>query len=98
MSPSITTNWPELKADLDSGELDAAQYEDARREIEKRLSEDVPAELVPVAAAHASRWPGYALAGGDSVVRNRNVCWPGQSRSAAHVTRRSACGGTARPA
>jgi cytochrome c-type biogenesis protein CcmH len=52
----------ELKADLDSGELDAAQYEDARREIEKRLSEDVPAELVPVAAAHASRWPGYALA------------------------------------
>ncbi|MDP2154968.1 MAG: c-type cytochrome biogenesis protein CcmI, partial [Sulfuricella sp.] len=34
----------ELKADLDSGELDAAQYEDARREIEKRLSEDVPLE------------------------------------------------------
>jgi cytochrome c-type biogenesis protein CcmH len=52
----------ELKADLDSGELDAAQYEDARREIEKRLSEDVPAEAVPVATAQASRWPGYALA------------------------------------
>ena len=53
----------ELKADLDSGELDAALYEDARREIEKRLSEDVPAELAPVVAAQAGRWPGYALAG-----------------------------------
>jgi len=53
----------ELKADLDSGELDAAQYEDARREIEKRLSEDVPLESAPAAAAQASRWPGYVLAG-----------------------------------
>lgn len=53
----------ELKADLDSGELDAAQYEDARREIEKRLSEDVPLESAPVAPAQASRWPGYVLAG-----------------------------------
>lgn len=53
----------ELKADLDSGELDAAQYEDARREIEKRLSEDVPLESAPVAATQASRWPGYVLAG-----------------------------------
>lgn len=53
----------ELKADLDSGELDAAQYEDARREIEKRLSEDVPLEPAPVAAAPAGRWLGYALAG-----------------------------------
>ncbi|MBZ0096734.1 MAG: c-type cytochrome biogenesis protein CcmI [Sulfuricella sp.] len=53
----------ELKADLDSGELDAAQYEDARREIEKRLSEDVPLEPAPVSAAQASRWPGYVLAG-----------------------------------
>lgn len=52
----------ELKADLDSGELDATQYEDARREIEKRLSEDVPAAAAPVAATQASRWPGYALA------------------------------------
>ncbi|MDP3481825.1 MAG: c-type cytochrome biogenesis protein CcmI [Sulfuricella sp.] len=53
----------ELKADLDSGELDAAQYEDARREIEKRLSEDVPMESTPVAASQAGRWPGYVLAG-----------------------------------
>jgi len=53
----------ELKADLDSGELDAAQYEDARREIEKRLSEDVPLESAPVAAAQAGRWPGLVLAG-----------------------------------
>jgi cytochrome c-type biogenesis protein CcmH len=53
----------ELKADLDSGELDAAQYEDARREIEKRLSEDVPMESAPVAAAQAGRWPGFVLAG-----------------------------------
>lgn len=53
----------ELKADLDSGELDAAQYEDARREIEKRLSEDVPLESAPVAAVQAGRWPGYVLAG-----------------------------------
>lgn len=53
----------ELKADLDSGELDAAQYEDARREIEKRLSEDVPLESAPVVAAQTGRWPGYVLAG-----------------------------------
>jgi cytochrome c-type biogenesis protein CcmH len=53
----------ELKADLDSGELDAAQYEDARWEIEKRLSEDVPSEPVPATAAKADRWPGMALAG-----------------------------------
>jgi cytochrome c-type biogenesis protein CcmH len=53
----------ELKADLDSCELDAAQYEDARREIEKRLSEDVPLEPAPVAAAQAGRWPGLVLAG-----------------------------------
>lgn len=52
----------ELKADLDSGELDATQYEDARREIEKRLSEDVPLESAPVVAAQAGRWPGVALA------------------------------------
>ncbi|BAN36532.1 hypothetical protein SCD_n02732 [Sulfuricella denitrificans skB26] len=52
----------ELKEDLDSGELDAAQYEDARREIEKRLSEDVPMESGPVVAAQAGRWPGVVLA------------------------------------
>lgn len=53
----------ELKADLDSGELDAAQYEDARREIEQRLSQDVPPEPAPVAAVQPGRWPGYVLAG-----------------------------------
>ncbi|GAO36516.1 cytochrome C biogenesis protein [Sulfuricella sp. T08] len=53
----------ELKADLDSGDLDAAQYEDARREIEKRLSEDVPLESAPVATVQAGRWPGFVLAG-----------------------------------
>ena len=37
----------ELKADLDSGELDPQQYEDAKLEIEKRLSEDVPVEICP---------------------------------------------------
>jgi cytochrome c-type biogenesis protein CcmH len=58
----------ELKADLDSGELDAAQYEDARREIEKRLSEDVPLEPVPATAAKADRWPGFALAGAIPVI------------------------------
>ena len=58
----------ELKADLDSGELDAEQYEDARREIEKRLSEDVPPEPVPATAAKADRWPGFALAGAMPVI------------------------------
>lgn len=53
----------ELKSDLDSGELDAAQYEDAKREIERRLSEDVPLEPAPVAVAQPGRWPGYVLAG-----------------------------------
>ncbi|MHB1591017.1 MAG: c-type cytochrome biogenesis protein CcmI [Sulfuricella sp.] len=53
----------ELKADRDSGELDAAQYEDARQEIEQRLSEDVPQESAPVVAAQSGRWPGYVLAG-----------------------------------
>lgn len=53
----------ELKADLDSGDLDAEQYEDARQEIEKRLSQDVPLESAPVAVAQTGRWPGIVLAG-----------------------------------
>jgi len=52
----------ELKSDLDSGELAAAQYEEARQEIEKRLSEDVPAESSPAETGQSSRWPGYVLA------------------------------------
>ncbi|MHB0984270.1 MAG: c-type cytochrome biogenesis protein CcmI [Sulfuricella sp.] len=58
----------ELKSDLDSGELDAAQYEEARQEIEKRLSEDVPAEYSPAATGQSGRWPGYVLAGAIPVV------------------------------
>lgn len=53
----------ELKADLDNGELGAAEYEEARREVEKRLSEDVPRESAPAAAGQPGRWPGYVLAG-----------------------------------
>jgi cytochrome c-type biogenesis protein CcmH len=53
----------ELKADLDAGELDPQQYEDARLEIEKRLSEDVPVEAAPAVASHTGRGVGYALAG-----------------------------------
>ncbi|MGE5027755.1 MAG: c-type cytochrome biogenesis protein CcmI [Betaproteobacteria bacterium] len=53
----------ELKADLDSGELDAPQYEDAKREIEKRLSEDVPRGSPPPAQGRPARWVGYTLAG-----------------------------------
>lgn len=53
----------ELKADLGSGELDAAQYEDARRELEKRLCDDMPPEPVPVTANKMDRWPGFVVAG-----------------------------------
>ncbi|MBZ0106451.1 MAG: c-type cytochrome biogenesis protein CcmI [Sulfuricella denitrificans] len=52
----------ELKADLDSGELEPQQYQDARLEIEKRLSEDVPAEDVPVVVSQGGRSVGYGLA------------------------------------
>lgn len=58
----------DLKADLDSGELDASQYEDARLEIEKRLSEDVPSETVTAAASQSIRWPGFVLAGAIPVI------------------------------
>lgn len=53
----------ELKSDLGSGELDAAQYEDARRELEKRLCEDMPPDPVPVTANRMDRWPGFVVAG-----------------------------------
>lgn len=52
----------ELKADLENGELDQSQYQDALREIEKRLSEDVPPEPVAEAAGQTGRWAGFALA------------------------------------
>lgn len=51
----------ELKADLETGELDASQYQDAVREIEKRLSEDVPREPVAETASQTGRWAGFAL-------------------------------------
>ncbi|MDD5328604.1 MAG: c-type cytochrome biogenesis protein CcmI [Sulfuricella sp.] len=51
----------ELQADLDSGELAAQQYEEARREIEKRLSQDVPRESAAESGGPAGRWAGYAL-------------------------------------
>ncbi|MFH1494908.1 MAG: c-type cytochrome biogenesis protein CcmI [Pseudomonadota bacterium] len=53
----------ELKADLDSGELDPQQYEDAKLEIEKRLSEDVPVETAPVVDSETGRGVGYVIAG-----------------------------------
>lgn len=53
----------ELKADLESGELEQQLYDDARLEIEKRLSEDVPVESAPAAASHTGRGLGLALAG-----------------------------------
>ena len=53
----------ELKADLESGELERQLYDDARLEIEKRLSEDVPVEAAPVAARQTGRGLGLALAG-----------------------------------
>jgi cytochrome c-type biogenesis protein CcmH len=53
----------ELKADLESGELEQQLYDDARLEIEKRLSEDVPVEAAPVPASQTGRGLGYALAG-----------------------------------
>ena len=53
----------ELKSDLDNGELDRAQYEDARREIEQRLSEDVPPQSATVAPLQTVRWTGWTLAG-----------------------------------
>lgn len=53
----------ELKADLASGELEPQQYEDAKLEIEKRLSEDVPAESAPAVDSQSGRGLGYVLAG-----------------------------------
>lgn len=52
----------ELKADLESGELGAQQYEDARLEIEKRLSEDVPVETAPRVDGESGHRVGYVIA------------------------------------
>jgi cytochrome c-type biogenesis protein CcmH len=53
----------ELEADLKSGELNQDQYQSARLEIEKRLSEDVPAQEHAAAAGRGGRWAGYVVAG-----------------------------------
>lgn len=53
----------ELEADLKGGELTQDQYQSAKLEIEKRLSEDVPAQETAAAASQSGRWAGYALAG-----------------------------------
>lgn len=53
----------ELEADLKSGELTEDQYQSARLEIEKRLSEDVPLRDDDAKSAENGRWAGFALAG-----------------------------------
>jgi cytochrome c-type biogenesis protein CcmH len=53
----------ELKADFDSGDLDAQQYELARLEITRRLSEDVPQESAPVVVTQSRRWLAYTIGG-----------------------------------
>lgn len=53
----------ELDADLKSGELTADQFEGARLEIEKRLSEDVPLQENAAQTAESGRWAGFAIAG-----------------------------------
>lgn len=53
----------ELDADLKSGELTADQYQSAKQEIEKRLSEDAPLHESTVEVAESGRWAGYAIAG-----------------------------------
>lgn len=53
----------ELEADLKGGELTQDQYESAKLEIEKRLSEDVPAQETTAAASRSGRWAGFVLAG-----------------------------------
>ena len=69
----------ELKADLESGELEQQLYDDALLEIEKRLSEDVPVESAP-AASQTGRGLGYALAGAIPLLGNRDLYRSGQSR------------------
>lgn len=53
----------ELKSDLDNGELAPSQYEDARRELAKRLSEDVPRESAAETSSRSGRWAAYLLGG-----------------------------------
>lgn len=53
----------ELQADLASGALSQNQYQSARMEIEKRLSEDVPAQADRTDTVQPKRWAGWALIG-----------------------------------
>ncbi|HXF65162.1 MAG TPA: c-type cytochrome biogenesis protein CcmI [Burkholderiales bacterium] len=51
----------ELEADLAAGTLSRAQYDEARREIESRLLEDLAAEQQPAPAPRAGREAAIAL-------------------------------------
>lgn len=51
----------ELKADLDSGVLEDAQYDVAQRELLARLSEEVPQDGDAATAARADRRPAFAV-------------------------------------
>lgn len=55
----------ELETDLQSGALQPDQYQSARLEIEKRVSEDVlqTDALSSAKSAQSGRWVGFALAG-----------------------------------
>ncbi len=53
----------ELEDDLKSGELTQDQYQSAKLEIEKRLSEDVPLRDDVAKTAESGRWAGFAVAG-----------------------------------
>lgn len=67
----------ELKADFDSGDLDAQQYELARLEITRRLSEDVPQEPATAVVVQSRRWPAYALGGAIPALAVAMYVWLG---------------------
>lgn len=71
----------ELKADLESGTLDEAQYETARREIVERLSEDVPPEATPAADARGDRRAGFAVAAVFPVLAIALYMWLGNPQA-----------------
>ncbi|HEV7856764.1 MAG TPA: c-type cytochrome biogenesis protein CcmI, partial [Herminiimonas sp.] len=52
----------ELDADLQAGTIDAAGYQSARQELERRVIEDVAAQPLQPIAAPRQRWPVVAVA------------------------------------
>lgn len=52
----------ELEAEFNAGELSLDEYETARREIEKRVAEEVPSPA-PASPGRSGRWAGFAMAG-----------------------------------